>query len=245
MRTAGVLMIVALLGAGPAAADYREATVTNGAKIVGQVRVTGDVPALPPQPVFKQTETCGTELPDERLVVGKSGVLKNATVSIVNITSGKPPRLAEPVKLDNVKCAFVPHVLTATVGQTLQIHNSDPFLHDAHALLGSKTLFNVGILSNRSVLEPLLEPGLIRINCNVRHTWMHAYVYVSDNPYHAVTDADGHFVLDDVPPGNYTIRVWHELLGSQDREVKVLAGETSTQEVTFSAAAPPSAPEAH
>ncbi len=245
MRTAGVLVIVALLGAGPAAADYRETTVTNGAKILGQVRVTGDVPALPLQPVFKETDTCGTELPDERLTVGKNGALKNAMVSIINITSGKAPRLADPVKLDNLKCTFVPHVLTATVGQTLQIHNSDPFLHNAHALMGSKTLFNVGVMSNHTVLEPLLDAGLVHINCNIRHTWMHAYLYVADNPYHTVTDADGHFVLDDVPPGNYTVRVWHELLGSQDRDVKVLAGETSTQDVTFSAAAPPSAPDAH
>lgn len=234
IRSAGVAAVISLLGMRALATEYRETTVATPARVVGQVRLAGPIPPLPPQPVYKEKETCGTEVPDARLVVGQNGGLANAVVYLTDITSGKPSHLAEPVKLDNRKCTFVPHVLTATVGQTLEIRNSDPFLHDAHALLGSKTLFNVGILSGRTVNEALLEPGMIHLNCNVRHTWMHAYVYVSDNPYHTVTDADGRFVLDDVPPGSYTVRIWHELLGSQDRQVKMLPGESNTQEIVFS-----------
>jgi plastocyanin len=229
--------LIVLLIAFPAAAEYREIPITNGATITGQVRVAGEVPKLPPQPVFKQTETCGTEMPDERLIVGAGGALQNAIVYLTDIKAGKAPRLEQSVRLDNRKCAFVPHVLTATVGQTLDIHNSDPFLHDAHALLGSRTLFNVAIIKDRTVHQPLLESGLIHINCNVRHTWMHAYLYVSEHPYHAVTDSEGRFRLEDVPPGVWTLRVWHELLGSLDRQVRLNAGETSTQEITLQAAA--------
>jgi hypothetical protein len=193
------------------------------------------VETLPPQPVFKQRESCGTEVADERLVVGENGALQSAIVYLTDIKSGKAARLDQPVKLDNRKCAFVPHVASATVGQTLEIHNSDPFLHDAHALLGPRTLFNVAILPSRTVRQPLMDEGLIHINCNVRHTWMHAYLYVSENPYHTVSDASGRFDLDTVPPGTWTLRVWHEMLGSQERHVKVLSGETSTQEIVFPA----------
>jgi hypothetical protein len=73
-------------------------------------------------------------------------------------------------------------VRSAAVGQTLEIHNSDPFLHDAHLWLGTRSLFNVGILPDHTRREPLADAGLIHINCNVRHTWMHAYVFVAENP---------------------------------------------------------------
>jgi hypothetical protein len=222
----------------PVAAEYREIAITNGARISGQVRVLGEVAALPPQPVFKEQEVCGAQLPDERLVLGQNGTVRNAVVYLAEIKTGKAVRLAEPVRLDNRTCTFVPHVLSATVGQTLAIHNSDPFLHDAHALLGPRTLFNVAILKDRTVNQPLLEPGLIHLNCNIRHTWMHAYLYVAEHPYHTVTDSDGRFVIDDVPPGVWTLRVWHELLGGTDRQVRIGPGEVNTQDIMLRATAP-------
>ena len=150
----------------------------------------------------------------------------------------------ESVVLDNRKCAFVPHVISATVGQTLEIHNSDSTLHDAHAWLGARSLFNVGILPGRSRRQPLTDTGLVHINCNVRHTWMHAYLFVAPDPYHAVTGPDGRFTIDQVPPGTYTVRVWHELLGSIDRPVIVEAGKTATVDVALPVVAPVPPPHA-
>jgi hypothetical protein len=235
MRAGGALLfwMGVIACGGRAAAEYREIPVPDGATITGVVRAGGELPKLPPQPVYKQTETCGTEMPDERLVVGPNGALANAVVYLSDIKAGKPTHLENALRLDNRKCAFVPHVSSATMGQTLEIHNSDPFLHDAHALLGSRTLFNVGIPKDRTVQQPLLETGLVEINCNVRHTWMHAYLYVAEHPYHAVTDAQGHFSIDGVPPGGWTLHVWHEMLGSTDRHVKVGPGEKNQQEITL------------
>src|SRR5438093_1520717 len=129
----------------PVMAAYREIAVANGGGISGRVRVTGETPKLPPQPVFKQKETCGVSVPDERLVVDSGGTLRNAVVALTNLEAGKAIPRDTAVAVDNENCRFVPHVLTATVGQMLNIHNSDPFLHDAHALLGSRTLFNVAV----------------------------------------------------------------------------------------------------
>lgn len=233
-------LAVTMLGlATHAVAEYREIEIKDGGKIVGTVKVVGELPVLPPQPVFKQREICGNELPDERLVVGPGGVLKNAIVQLTDIKAGKATPLAQPVLLDNKHCTFVPHALTATLGQTLDIHNSDPFLHDAHGVLGAATLFNVAIMKDRTVHQSLTEPGLIHINCNIRHTWMHAYLLVSEHPYHAVTDANGQFVIDNVPPGAWTVRVWHELLGSVDRTVRLEPNATDNPEIVLHAVAAP------
>ncbi len=238
-RLRGLLVISSIaIAVGPAAAAYREIPVENGGRISGHVRVVGEAATLAPQPVFKQQETCGTTVPDERLVMGANGALRYAVVSLTDITAGKPVPRDRAVALDNVKCAFVPHVAAASVGQMLTIHNSDPFLHDAHALLGERTLFNVAIPKGMTVRKPLAYPGLIHINCNVRHTWMHAYLFVSEHPYDTVTDDAGQFVIDGIPPGTYTLRIWHELLGSTERTVTVQTGGATNVDVDLQAVAP-------
>jgi len=239
MQTVRTLLVVSglLVVTQPAVAEYQELPVTNGGAIAGHVRVSGEVPTLPAQPVYKEHETCGTTIPDQQLLVGKNGALRNAIVSLSKVKAGKAIPRGQAVTLDNVKCKFVPHVLTATVGQMIEIHNSDPFLHDAQALLGSQTLFNVAIPKGRTVRRPLAYAGLVNITCNVRHTWMHAYLLVAEHPYHTVTSESGEFRIDDVPPGTYTLHVWHELLGSVDREVTVESGKAATIDVTLQSVA--------
>jgi hypothetical protein len=236
-RVTLVIASCMVLGGVAAGAEYQERAVTDGGIIRGSVRLSGDIPALPPQPVYKHADVCGGAVPDERLLTGEDGSLQNAVVHLSGVQSGKPVRRDARVRLDNVKCAFVPHVVSGTVGQTLEIRNSDPFLHDAHAWLGTKTLFNVAVPKGRTVSRPLTEPGLAHINCNVRHTWMHAYLFVAVHPYHAVTDRTGSFALEDVPPGTYKLTVWHELLGSAERDVTVESGKQTTVEVAMPTAA--------
>ena len=219
-------------------AAYRETLVTDGGTINGHVRVVGDIAPLPPQPVFKEKDFCGETVVDERLVMGPAGGVAGSVVHLVDVTAGKPIARSDTIRLDNRKCAFVPHVASASVGQSLEMHNYDPFLHDAHAWLGSQTLFNLPIPRDRTVRHTLTEPGIAHVNCNIRHTWMHAYLFVADHPYHAVTDASGRFELDQVPPGTYTIAVWHELLGGREQKVTVAPGQTTTVDLELHAVAP-------
>jgi len=97
--------------------------------------------------------------------------------------------------------------------------------NDAHAWLGSETLFNVGRPTWRQVKKHLTRPGIITIECDVLHTWMSAYIVVTSTPCFAVTDARGEFVIEGVPAGTYEIEVWHEKLGRQSRAVNLVAGD--------------------
>ena len=60
----------------------------------------------------------------------------------------------------------------------------------------------------------------IRIRCDV-HSWMTAWWVVQEHPYYALTDTDGVFSLEEIPPGTYTLEAWHETLGTITRAVTV------------------------
>ena len=225
-RIAAVFTIAAFawwLGAPPVSA-YEAIQVSNGGKIVGTVKIAGKFAPRPPHTVNKNREVCGDHIEDESLVVGPENELRYAVLTVANITKGKAVELEAGYALDNEKCRFVPHVQAIGLGQWIELKNTDPVLHSADALLGKQqTLFNVALWPGRAVRKPVAYPGVVRINCGV-HPWMSAYVVVTDNPYHAVTDLYGAYEIDDIPPGTYKLRLWHELLGTQEKEVRIEAG---------------------
>ena len=73
---------------------------------------------------------------------------------------------------------------------------------------------------------------MIPVKCNV-HQWMHAWIGVVENPYFAVTGSDGAFDLKNLPPGDYTIAVWHETLGQQTKQVHVAASQPVAIDFTY------------
>jgi plastocyanin len=142
------------------------------------------------------------------------------------------------VSIDQKNCRYHPHVFGIRVGQTLQIVNSDPTLHNIHALPKNNTEFNTGqpIKDMKTNHTFTAKEVMVPFKCDV-HGWMNAYVGVVDNPYFGVTDKDGKFSLKGLPPGTYTIEAWHEKLGAQQVMVTLGAKETKDATFTFKAAA--------
>ena len=58
------------------------------------------------------------------------------------------------------------------------------------------------------------------VRCN-NHPWMQAFVNVSPNPFFAVSDENGHFEINGLPPGTYTLVAVQEQLGQQQATVAV------------------------
>jgi hypothetical protein len=201
----------------------------------GTVRLAGTPPARPALEVFKNPEVCGDSVPDDRLVVGPGGGLRYAIVTVDGVRGGKKPERDVSHVLDNRACRFEPHVQVAEVGQWLELENSDPLLHNADARIGQETLFNVALPPARHLRRPLARTGLITVNCDVRHVWMRAFVDVTDHPYHTVTDMYGAYEIRDLPPGTYTVHIWHELLGTREERATIEPGQTATLDVTYPA----------
>lgn len=221
----------------PAALDPQETGQSKATgRIAGRVRLAGSFKKPLPLKVHKNRDFCGDQVPNESLLIGAEGAVQNAVVIIRGLQPDKSRNHAETISLDNKNCAFVPHVQVASIGSEILLLNSDPILHDAHARMGRDTLFNVGLPSWRQVKKRLTREGIVKIECDVLHTWQSAYIVVTSSPYFAVTDGKGEFVIEGVAAGRYDIEFWHEKLGKQRRKILVEESQTSRIEAIFSCA---------
>jgi plastocyanin len=119
---------------------------------------------------------------------------------------------------------FIPHVIVVPVGTTVDFPNHDPVLHNVYSASPAKR-FDLGMYGEGETRSVRFDaPGVVRVGCNV-HPKMEAFVVVHTNPWAAVTDAHGAYTITGVPPGRYTVRVWHESRGSRDVPITLRAGE--------------------
>lgn len=230
-----LIALLSMLPLGALLVGYTAQPVTNGGTIQGSVHLTGAVPHLQPYPVTDATQrgACTASVANEELVVGPGGTLGNAVVWIDGITSGAPTRPAE-LTLDQRGCRYTPRVQAASVGSQLTVLSSDATLHNVHARDGARSVFNIAMpAKGMRVRRPLQRPGMVEVKCDAGHTWMHAWIHVFDHPYFAVTAADGRFRIPNVPPGHYTVKIWHERYPVQTRQLDVTAAGTATWDVAF------------
>jgi hypothetical protein len=206
-----------------------------GGSIQGTVRATKPVPTTAARvPVVKDGGVCGKDAPNETLVVDKGGGLANVVVFVKDAKfSGKPAPVANAA-LDQKQCRYFPHVQALTVGTQLSLMNNDAILHNVHANDTGMTVFNVAMpIKGQKLPIPMRKPGLMKLQCDAGHTWMNGYIYVFEHPYFAVTDDKGGFTIQDVPPGEYTLELWHEAPDGQGAGVRT----TSKVKVADGAAA--------
>lgn len=176
----------------------------------------------------------GVTATEEDVVVGADGGLQNAFVYVKDgLGELRFPVPATAALLDQKGCRYVPHVLGVQVGQQVEVLNSDPTLHNVHAVPTANQEFNTGqpLQGMKHVHTFSTREVMVPFKCDV-HPWMYAYIGVLDHPYFAVTGADGTFTLTGLPPGTYTIEAWHETLGTQTQSITI--GEKETKEMAFS-----------
>lgn len=211
-----------------AAAAIGAAPGGSGA-VRGKILFEGTAPK--PAAIDPQTdrEICSAQdLVDESLLVDPaSSGIKNVAVWIEKTKGG-----AKALALDNRGCRFDPHVSIAAKGAELTIKNRDTFLHTAAAKdPKGKDLFNVALpIRDQEAKKTLNALGPLELRCDV-HPWMRAFVVVNDGELSAVSDAQGSFEISGVPPGRYTVRVWHETLGEKKVDVEISAGKTASLEL--------------
>ncbi|HYP14102.1 MAG TPA: hypothetical protein VEQ63_09275 [Bryobacteraceae bacterium] len=143
---------------------------------------------------------------------GKAGAGQDASGVVVWLEPvGSEPRKPDPKRaiLLQKEKTFIPHVLAVPVNSSVEFPNSDPIFHNAFSNFSGQ-LFDLGLYPpGQSRAVKFRRPGIVRVFCNI-HPHMSAVIAVLSTPYFDVTGPDGSFRMLDVPPGEYTMRIFHE-----------------------------------
>ena len=165
-------------------------------------------------------------------LVNEQGQVMNVVVLLEGVTEGKPFSLSVP-RVEARDCRFSPFTTVVRSGHGIEVVNMDPVMHDIQAYetstaMGTRVLFNSPLPFNRRHRRGDLHathdhrPGesLVRqfqlskkrrtfvMQCGF-HAYMESWAIAVDNPYYVLTDENGRFSLEDVPPGTYDLRAWH------------------------------------
>ena len=202
---------------------YDPIAVSGGGAIGGTVKYLGKIPQPKKIRVTRDQAVCGKNPKyNESLIVGSKGGVRNAVLHLKEIKKGKKFAAAK-VEVDQNGCQFRPHVFIVRVGNPFTLINSDGILHNFRTTSLKNPILNKAQPKFKKRLKIKIDqPEIIPVNCDV-HEWMKGWLVVAEHPYYVLTDEDGNFKITDVPPGTYTLQLWHETLGQQTLKVTVKA----------------------
>jgi len=156
--------------------------------------------------------------------VKATGLASNddAVVYVTQI-AGSFPTPAKPADIDQRSMQFTPHVLPIMAGTTVRFLNSDPTPHNVFSPDHEK--YNLGTWPQGQVKDHVFgkcakAPCVYVQLCRV-HPEMEGYVVEFQNPFYAVSGKDGRYRIDNVPPGSYSLGVWHAKLKAAPKPVTV------------------------
>ena len=117
--------------------------------------------------------------------------------------------------------------------QEVRVINEDATTHNIHPLPTINREWNKAQPPGTPPLqETFAREEFISVKCNI-HSWMHSYFVVLKTPYYFVSNENGAFTLERLPPGKYTLTAWHEVYGKQSQEVIISGDETQAVNFTF------------
>jgi hypothetical protein len=219
--------------------------------VTGRVILDGTAPSRPkslPANLSDPTVCQAPLIPDERLIVGEGGGIKNVFVFLDRKPKGTKAGTPAPAAatFDQKSCTFIPHALILRAGQPFQLLNSDPIAHNINATPRNGQALNSLLRPSDTVGSPYTyaagERSPVRVKCDI-HGWMVAWHLPLDHPYGAVTNEKGEFTIGDLPAGEHRFVVYHEGNKLMDYPVTIQVDQTTPVEIkvnssTFAQAAP-------
>ena len=173
--------------------------------------------------------TARVELLNSRVKARNGKIDASGVVVWMESIDGDSPRGPRtPRKILQIGKLFKPHVMAVERGTEVYFPNLDPFFHNVFSLYEGKR-FDLGLYASGETRPVIFNRvGISYIFCNI-HPRMSAIVVTVATPYFAISNEEGVVTINNVPEGNYQLKVWHERtsdeeLAAQSRVVRVTAG---------------------
>jgi len=224
-----ILSLIVLVSLGSLGLPAQASAPTG--TIVGIVRFTGIVPDAVTIPVSDGSTINHSDL----LVDPKTKGLRYVAAILEDAPAQGKVKDAKPVVVDQVDWIFTPRVVAVQHGQPIRFDNSDAVNHSVMAVSTIKENQLNAAAGPGTPLYHVFQPQKrpVMIGCAL-HPWMRAWVYVVQHPWFAVSDAQGKFHIDKVPPGKYTLLLVHPDTNLRERRtIEVQAGKTTELKVEW------------
>lgn len=203
--------------------------------LIGRVVFFGEAPPPRRIQVNKDVKHCGhVKRKSQDVVVSSDGGLSGVVVEIRDVREPaegwqwQHPKQGYVIRQKG--CCFHPQLLVVPNGTELKIYNDDPVSHNINT--GQWNILQASGTEPATKTIRSTDPQFFHVSCNI-HSWMESWIYVAASPYHAVTDKDGSFRIDKIPPGKYRVEARHPTRGKKRFRITVQEGKTVEQEVRF------------
>lgn len=141
----------------------------------------------------------------------------NALVYLSGITTPPDP---EPILQVQQDKQFQPRLVPVVAGGQVDFRNEDQVIHNVFSTDPANP-FDLGRYpSGQSRTLTFDKLGVQPVYCNI-HRQMVSYVAVVENRFHALTDTEGNYAINDIPPGNYQLHVWHIFGGELEQPIHI------------------------
>lgn len=192
----------------------------------GDVEMTFLYDGKPPEakPIVEGRD--GVKVTDETWLVAKEGGVKNVLVRLLPEKDVKLPihpdfekAKGTNVRVDIVGGYFEPRVTIKYTNQDLTFSNLNPFACSVRGNFVQNNSFNYLVKGNSLVTLEAEKSGLSKHESGVAmladsvHPEMKGYLVIQSHPYAAVSDREGKVTLKNVPVGEWTFVLWHEVNG--------------------------------
>src|SRR5881409_4519323 len=162
-------------------------------------------------------------------IITKAGVLSTQPpLAVVYLDGSFPQPASLPTKeVAQKDLTFIPALLPIEAGTKVEFPNLDDTYHNIFSYSPVKR-FDLGRYrpEERPIPSVMFDkPGLVILRCDI-HEHMRGLILVLNTPYFVMTDTNGHFRLNGLPAGHYTLKAWIDSRTTREKPVELKSGQT-------------------
>ncbi len=170
-----------------------------------------------------------------RIITNQDKPLGGAVIEVRSLSEPRRPQAPVDAIMDQQGLAFLPEVLLVPVGSRIGFPNTDMVSHQVYSFSPTKR-FQLPLYRGKPYPPVHFDvAGVVTVGCNI-HDNMMGYVFISDAAYFGQTDQDGRWSLPALPPGRYSVSLWHWRLRNPAKlptQELTVTGSTASTDLVF------------